>query len=133
MTRLLHLTVLALAAAALAAGPASAQSDAKDRALAYGAVVKRESDAGFAEFAKLETDSATQAAVCTHLAAGIRHFITANENANAMIRVIEDARMWNSYDEAHAVGVNMSTMANRAIDEYNRQCAGWVGPGSPDS
>ncbi len=126
MTRSLRLATLALVAVALAPASASAQSDVKDRALAYSAIIDRESKAGFDEFEKLETDKATQDAVCTHLAVGVRHMITANENANALISLLQDARMWDSYDAAHALGEKMSTTANRAIDDYNRQCEGWV-------
>lgn len=131
MTRIVTSAALALTLLSLAPAPAAAQGDVKDRARAYSAIIDRESEAGYAEFAKLENDRATQDAVCTHLAVGIRHMITANENANALISLLEGARQWDAYDAAHAAGLKLSATANRAIDEYNRQCEGWVEPGSP--
>ncbi len=121
--------ILAFVALAIAPVTAAAQ-DVKDRAAAYSANIDRESTAGFSEFAKLESDGATQDAVCIHLSVGIRHMITANENANALINLLQEARLWGSYEAAHKVGVTMSTTANRAIDEYNRQCEGWAQPAS---
>ncbi|MDB5469570.1 MAG: hypothetical protein JWR84_1130 [Caulobacter sp.] len=128
MTQSPRLTVLALAFLTLAPAGAWAQSDVKDRAQALNATIGRESEAGFAEFRTAGESGGSVDVVCPHLAAGVRHFIAANQTANNLIDLLQGARLWDSVDAAHAVGVKMASTANGAIDLYNKNCKDWVDP-----